>query len=370
MRGIIREDEFFMPFLLSIILFLFSACHTEPLEKKKEPQPPVKPPVLLPALSNGEGAIKEIIFFPYDQHLQNGELRLVLHNPEPMDQELFENMLLDLGRRLVKEDPEFHQVLVTAEGKYKTHLTGILGMDDFVAFEKNLISRPELVRRLSLITEETVDSLKAQLKAARMDKDLDRSLDLAQSWVKQEPDSPMALALLANIFRDRQDFGEAIHFYEKLVSNPDWALFALHNLGICYLELGGWDRAIDSFQKALILDPQQERSMLPVAEMLRKKKKYTEALSWIQKARTFHETSEGWLLQGNLLRDQKKYTKAKEAYLKALALKKEDPLALYNLVLIGLDMGRIEEAKGFYERLQKINPELALEVSELEVWDL
>ena len=90
---------------------------------------------------------------------------------------------------------------------------------------------------------------------------------------------------------------------------------------------------------------------------------HLESMVWLGRAKGKRETSDHYLIEGNINRQAKKYKEAKAAYLKGQKLSPNDHRILFNLLLIDLDKKKYKDAKKKYAELKKKEPVLAEELS-------
>ena len=64
----------------------------------------------------------------------------------------------------------------------------------------------------------------------------------------------MGYFLDANSFYGNKDYETAISFYEKAIKTKDNEPYAYYNLGVCYIKLQEYDKAIEMIKKTLCLN--------------------------------------------------------------------------------------------------------------------
>lgn len=307
-----------------------------------------------------QSILHEVNYGPYDQQLINGELILSIKNREPFNEISFSNFVTELGGRLAPTHPPFEKVVLSAGGGNQSRFVAVIFLRDVRSYLKKEISQPELVRRFGIKTEETIQSLKEKSISARKEGRLPDAIENLKKWIDKEPRSVLALSLLGNVYRDSKRYWDAIGVYQKLLAtNPNNPLFVHHNLGFCFEKTGAFSDAVASYKKALEMEPQNILLMQQLAEVLRKEGKPVEALEWVAKARSLKDSSDLWLIEGNIRRDEKKYKLAREAYLKSQTVNPHDGKALFNLIAVDLETRQLSEAKKKYEELKKKSAALA-----------
>src|SRR3989344_4765313 len=85
--------------------------------------------------------------------------------------------------------------------------------------------------------------------------------------------SPSAVALAAkgqgNVEFKKENYQLAIrHYLDAIKESPDY-IDALSNLGLCYKKLNKKDLAIATFQKVLVLQPQHQKALSNLLDILK-----------------------------------------------------------------------------------------------------
>lgn len=238
---------------------------------------------------------------------------------------------------------------------------------DQTRYKKGEISAPEMKRRLLVKQIDTTTSLKDKINQARQNKNLPLAEQLVTEWLTKNKGDVWGLSMLANILRDRHDCESALRIYQQLASDTH-NLFAYHNMGYCYDQLGMIREAIMAYQQALLIDPTQVVLMQQLADVLVKNGAGDEARLWINRARKILDSSELDLIEGNLDRQEKKYDLALAAYDRGKNKNPVDSRFLYNQILIYLDQNKYDLARKNFTELQKSDPVLAADLAQLEVF--
>ncbi len=89
----------------------------------------------------------------------------------------------------------------------------------------------------------------------------DEAIAVVTAHLEENPESEDALATLGDLYRNREDFENALSYYERAialkgeVTNEDW--FLLFARGIAYERLGMWQEAEADFLKTLEFRPNE-----------------------------------------------------------------------------------------------------------------
>lgn len=315
-----------------------------------------------------EKMLSEFIRDPYGTVVEGDLVKVELQNNIPFNEVAFDSFLVELAGRIASISFPFKTILVKAKGEEKTYFHATLYLSDVNLLMENKISQPEFLRRSEIEMIETLESLQNKTKIARQKGEHSYAIEVLKKWLKLEPNSELALSLFGNAYRDEGQYWEAIAVYKKLLTlNPgplsgsrETTIFVFHNLGYVYEKVGAFDDSINAYLKAIEMDAQNPQLMQQVAQVYQKNGERTLALEWVSKAKklTNGKNADLWIIEGNIHRDTKNYSKAREAYVKAQTLAPQDHQILFNLILIDLDTEQYTEAKKKYETLKEQAPEL------------
>ncbi len=155
---------------------------------------------------------------------------------------------------------------------------------------------------------------------------LDEAEDACRKAALEHPESPEPVHFLGIIAYQRDQFAEAIAFYNQAIGlSPSQPSFYT-NLGSALSSAGSFDEATEAFQKAIVLQPEN-----PIA----------------------HNNL------ANLLRERERLVEAEASCREALRLMPDYPDALNNIAIVLGELGRSEEAIAFHERALAIIPNSA-----------
>lgn len=346
-------------FLLLISFFILIGCQQASENRSTSVSSPAKPAIVSQPW--------EVSLAPFieEKHSENNILFLKLKSNPAIS---FENQLLLLVNGLNSTSIPFKKIKITADGAEETVYTAELLLDDAKSFAKDQISKPEFIRRLSIQTIETVTALKKKALSYRQAGDLPNAQQALEKWIALEPQSFFALSLLGNVLRDQKMYDKAILIYKKISELDSRSLFVFHNLAFCFERMGLFNEAINAYGEALKIDPNNLVILQQMSEVERKNGNFDMALQLINKAKTIRPTSDLFLVEGNIYRDQKKNKEAFDAYTSGEELASYDSRFLFNKILLDCDNKKIADAKKKYQDLQMQDPALAKELSDVEIF--
>jgi tetratricopeptide (TPR) repeat protein len=82
---------------------------------------------------------------------------------------------------------------------------------------------------------------------------------------------------------EKEDYKDAIKYFEKAINEDANFAFAWDNLGVCYRKLNDYDKAIEAYNKSLALDPYGLMPLQNIAIVYQYKKEYQNAINSYEK---------------------------------------------------------------------------------------
>lgn len=247
-----------------------------------------------------------------------------------------------------------------------------LARENYFLFRKSQISEPEFTRRLEIVQKATLASLKAKLKKARQFKKQDEALIAVNAWLENDPENLDAQVIRANIFLDQKDFYQAVSVYEKVLQSDSKNLTARFNLAVTKKKLGQIEAAVllfDSLEQDIKSSQELDKSLwgLHRVDAYLSLKNIQMAEAALQKI-TLQKIGDVDLFRIVILREQKKFSEAKEVLENYLKAYPEESLALYNLALTFLDLKNTDEAVKTFLRLKLADADVAKELEFLPLF--
>jgi Flp pilus assembly protein TadD len=136
---------------------------------------------------------------------------------------------------------------------------------------------------------------------------------------------------------------------------PDYDA-AQHNLGVALQELGQFDEAIEHYEKALSINPDNTELLISLGFIYQDLGELDEAIEHYEKALSINPDNVRALNNlGVILRDLNQVDDAIKYYKKALAIKPDYAAVYYNLGFIYQDLGQVNLAIKQYEHAVAIN---------------
>ena len=116
-----------------------------------------------------------------------------------------------------------------------------------------------------------------------MDDDPDKSASIANDVLRDTPEDQAAIFILGTLYSRGDKFGAALALFERLTRINPKRHEAWSNMGMCLLECGKHQEAIDSFKRAIQLeDKASYRANLASAYL--QTGNYPEASRWAKKS--------------------------------------------------------------------------------------
>ena len=146
------------------------------------------------------------------------------------------------------------------------------------------------------------------------------------------------------------------HFNQALAINPDDAK-SINNLGKVLTTEGKLDEAFQDFHHALQLEPDDARTLNNLGAALAARGKPDEAIADVKRALQLKpDYADAYYNLGNILASRKDFDGAVEDYKQALQINPDFPEANCNLGLALARQGNLDEAAQYYERAIQFKP--------------
>jgi tetratricopeptide (TPR) repeat protein len=171
---------------------------------------------------------------------------------------------------------------------------------------------------------------------------------------------------IGNSYINKGDYDQAIESYEKAIElNPKDAL-AYRNMGIGYKNKGNYDQAIASYEKAIELNPKYALAYHNMGISYAKKGEYDKAISSYKKAIELNpKYTLAYYNMGNNYGNKGEYDKAIASYEKAISLNPKDDSAYRNMGYSYANKGEYDKAIASYEKAIMLNPKFDLAYNSL-----
>ena len=151
-----------------------------------------------------------------------------------------------------------------------------------------------------------------------------------QAAAEINPLDPMSRSNLGVYLQEHGRLPEAMEQYNRtihLTSDAGLLAATYANLGAAYRKLGEDEKARDSYDQALQLNPNQSNAYLGLGQLLEKQNRLDDAISNYSKSVELRPTDTGFLLLGHALESAGRRPQALAAYQAALKLSPEMPEA-------------------------------------------
>jgi len=173
----------------------------------------------------------------------------------------------------------------------------------------------------------------------------------------QNPNCSMAHNNLGNILIQNGRTLEAMDQYEQAFRLDPEDVEAHYNLASALLRTGRSSEAIDQFEQALRLRPDFAMAHYNLGDALFATNRLAEAIDQYRQAlRVNPDYIEAHINLGNALQQVGQFSEAMEQYQQVLKINPNQALTRYNLAVVLVKVGQIPEAIDQYEQALKINP--------------
>ncbi|KZR69729.1 tetratricopeptide repeat protein [Prochlorococcus sp. MIT 1303] len=151
--------------------------------------------------------------------------------------------------------------------------------------------------------------------------------------------------LLAKAYQNLGQFKEAIIEYKKLNADQSHNKLIPFNLGLCLLEIGNNEEAIEEFKIAIRLDESFVAGWVNIGSALKREGRIQEALQATQKVLDLDpDNPTAHMNLGGIYKNLGNFDQALASTLKALELKPDNPRAHINLGGIYKNLGNLDQA--------------------------
>ena len=176
--------------------------------------------------------------------------------------------------------------------------------------------------------------------------------------IEQNDKSSVANFLLANYYKDKNDYDRAINYYTKAIKiNPSYSE-AFNNRGILYALFDELDLALNDMNKAIELNPQIEDGYYNRAMILEALGEIDEAIKDYTSALREKPNDKVIMLSlSNLYQEKEDYLKSQSILEKIIDIDPNYYAAYYNLGNLHLDLGNYGQAVKYYTKTLNIEPD-------------
>lgn len=180
---------------------------------------------------------------------------------------------------------------------------------------------------------------------------------LCGDLLRQQPDHPEALNMLAALHVEAKQPAQAVPLFERLLARHPGHADAWCNRGVALLDLGRPDEARASFERAIAARPAFPQAHNNLGNALEALGDYAAAVAAYERALALRpDYAEAHCNCGNALASQQRWAEALAAYDRALALRADYPLAHYNRANTLGRLQRWADALAAYDCALALNP--------------
>lgn len=281
----------------------------------------------------------------------------------------------------LKDDPEELDNLVNKKGKEASKLQKRL-----IQLEKDLSSQSIVPSRAELSQEEreklmTLGYLSGAVPSSGTKKRADPKdmtaiisrISEARSYYREEkieeaeklfleiqeldPENPMVLHNLGNIYRKKKEWDKAIEMFKEIISLNNEAVETYHSLALCYKEKNMMKEAIEVSEAALSLHPRHLKSLMFLVGAFKSLKDIKNTLIYLEKAvEVDPENIETKLEYAQALTFSEQHVKALEVYRDLLKKWPQNPDVLGSLGRFYFFQNDFENAADYLLREVELQP--------------
>jgi len=230
------------------------------------------------------------------------------------------------------------------------HSLGENGASSSEATLHKAIEQFEAVTRLD---PKDVDSFIALGRLYRLTNQNAKAEETFKKALGADPGSKASLSYLAQLYLDQGQYSDAIDTLEKIpASDRDPATLVM--LGQAYMDSRDYGQAVAAYQQALAQDPDNQELERYYAEALMASGKTQDARAQLQKILKADPNDGATLLRlGHLDRIEGQFDQARQELEKARTILRDNPEAIYELVLLEEAVGNDDKAISLIQGLLK-----------------
>ena len=184
---------------------------------------------------------------------------------------------------------------------------------------------------------------------------LDEEVRLADQLVKAFPDREEPLVLAGSVHSRCGHVDQAFGLWEKAVQMDPKGADVYDRMANLALQTDQLDKALSFWRKVAELDPKAPDTHYHMATALQRSGKDRESIEEIQEeARISGHRPQDYFLLGQAYQHLEEYQKAKENYLRVIAMQSDHMNAYYGLYGVCARLKQPEEARRYLERFQTL----------------
>ncbi|MCX7625505.1 MAG: tetratricopeptide repeat protein [Candidatus Sumerlaeaceae bacterium] len=211
------------------------------------------------------------------------------------------------------------------------------------------------------IQPRNVDILKELVSAYTAKRDLDKLIETYKEITVADPKDTYAVYVLANLLAKRGQREEAAKLFEKVIEQRRSFVNAYVYLGLIQEELGQTTQAIETYKRALLIEPRNVQLQRLFDTLLSRvadgKNRATVLQEYERFAKEYPYSTEIQRLYADQLAREKLTTAAIAQYKRVLELDPENLDALLAVANLFAQQGSYDEAGEYYSRAMEVAPE-------------
>jgi superkiller protein 3 len=183
-------------------------------------------------------------------------------------------------------------------------------------------------------------------------------LELAETLMKDFPDSVNAIMLMGNLWERHGDATKAMEYFNKVLEQDPNRPDVYKGIGWFFMNKEQYEQAIEYWQKALEIDPNIPDLHNNIALAVMGQNKQNEAIEELEKdIKISPRSSFSYFLLGQLYLQQNEYEKAGKNYEKAIEIQPNYTNAYYGLFTLSSRLKQQDKAKEYMAVFKKLKAE-------------
>ncbi|GEM_PF-3986890 len=179
--------------------------------------------------------------------------------------------------------------------------------------------------------------------------------------LRYDDTNPDIYMQLGRVAFKRRNYKDAVEYWQKANEHSGGAnVKAIFNIGIGYMSMGEYDRALEAYAKLLVLNPNDADAYNNMGLAYSNKGEYQKAIENFEKALSIKgEDPDIYYNLANTYYNMEDYISAANYFSKALELAEDDVYILNNLADTFMRLGEYEKALELVSRAVYLRPDYA-----------
>jgi tetratricopeptide (TPR) repeat protein len=208
-----------------------------------------------------------------------------------------------------------------------------------------------------------------QLKKQGKYEEVVKSVDKA-SMVKESLNKEKYWFSKGQILASIERYEEAIICFDKELQFNKISFDTLYEKGLAFFNLKKYTEAVECFNKAWEIKHEEFMKLNNQGTTLKNYKKFEKAVLYIDQANAITDIKcEFWYYKGCSLYEINKYEEASDCFDKALKMKPDDPVVLFNKAKCQIMLGNTSKSVQLLEKSWELEPKMKVKIQTEKIFE-